>query len=822
MRRSFVLLVAIAALTACGTDPLSRDLLDAADLDGGGGGDAATDTGGVDDGGNPDTIDPPDTGVDTVDPPDTGMDTIDPPDIGVDTDPPDTSVDIGMDTAVDVGVDTSIDAGVDTGPDADPDTGCTDECRPGGRGCEGNVLVSCELGASGCFELLEVDCADFDAVCDPDTATCDTGDPCPEPPADCDAAGDAFCDGDARVLCTLDATGCLVRTEEDCSDDGLTCVERGARVACGDICGTIDTCPAESYCDGGAAVNCAPDANGCLVERSREDCATDGGACVLEDDGFAACDADACAAFDVCDPDAYETRCDGAVFLSCELNGAGCFVESGENCSFRRGGFCDVDEGCLIDLCGDGEVNGDLGETCDDQNRTSGDGCSNECQTEDGFTCYGEPSECERLVCGDDVIAFGEGCEDGNERDGDGCSSDCYIELPERGDRLTIDRTITSGIPYTAPNEGCTEGFGPGDNFDAFWAVNNTGSTQSVSINPTGEGGGGPGGFFQTAVFAEPWRPGVEPDFCLEASGFGGGEAGLRDFTVEPGQVVAIVVSTFGGGPVDYTVELSSAGCGDGRVQSALGEVCDDGGRESGDGCSATCTLEDGFACEGEPSECYFVECGDGRVAEDAGEECDDANDVDLDGCTGCIEDDGALCYGEPSICVTPVCGDDVIELGEGCEDGNTTDGDGCSSSCEIELPPPGTAIEVEDTLDSIGEYARPGQGPSCGGGFGGGGDPDYPWEALSFTNTSDVRVVVDVVATWSGDGYLFVYEDFFDPSMPLDRCLFGDDDDGALNRSAVRDIEVDPGETIVVVASSFGSGGGTALGPYTLEVTTR
>lgn len=44
-------------------------------------------------------------------------------------------------------------------------------------------------------------------------------------------------------------------------------------------------------------------------------------------------------------------------------------------------------------VCGDGYVRG--GEACDDGNHTDGDGCSQECAVEDGYTCAaGSPSAC--------------------------------------------------------------------------------------------------------------------------------------------------------------------------------------------------------------------------------------------------------------------------------------------------------------------------------------------------------------------------------------------------------------------------------------------
>ncbi len=42
--------------------------------------------------------------------------------------------------------------------------------------------------------------------------------------------------------------------------------------------------------------------------------------------------------------------------------------------------------------CGDGVV--DPSEGCDDSNLTDGDGCSQGCQVEPGWSCSGEPSLC--------------------------------------------------------------------------------------------------------------------------------------------------------------------------------------------------------------------------------------------------------------------------------------------------------------------------------------------------------------------------------------------------------------------------------------------
>lgn len=112
-------------------------------------------------------------------------------------------------------------------------------------------------------------------------------------------------------------------------------------------------------------------------------------------------------------------------------------------------------------------------------------------------------------------------------------------------------------------------------------------------------------------------------------------------------------------------------------------EGCDDGNLEDGDGCSASCQVEDTFACRGKPSSCYVRQCGDGLV--DDGEVCDDAEQEAGDGCNRiCGVEHGFVCGGEPSLCNSE-CGDGLVARDEGCDDTNLRNGDGCDSSCRVE-----------------------------------------------------------------------------------------------------------------------------------------
>jgi cysteine-rich repeat protein len=85
-------------------------------------------------------------------------------------------------------------------------------------------------------------------------------------------------------------------------------------------------------------------------------------------------------------------------------------------------------------ICGDGILQPELGENCDDGNTWWGDGCNEYCWVEYGWYCpnpgmpcyyYGNPG-----YCGDGMVQpdLGEQCDDGNWYDGDGCSSWCTLE----------------------------------------------------------------------------------------------------------------------------------------------------------------------------------------------------------------------------------------------------------------------------------------------------------------------------------------------------------------------------------------------------------
>ena len=76
--------------------------------------------------------------------------------------------------------------------------------------------------------------------------------------------------------------------------------------------------------------------------------------------------------------------------------------------------------------------------------------------------------------------------------------------------------------------------------------------------------------------------------------------------------------------------------------------------------------------------------CGDAVLT--ISEECDDQNFISGDGCSNtCLIEDGYLCDSSilPSDCV-PICGDSKNMIGEFCDDGDISSADKCEGDCSM------------------------------------------------------------------------------------------------------------------------------------------
>lgn len=134
--------------------------------------------------------------------------------------------------------------------------------------------------------------------------------------------------------------------------------------------------------------------------------------------------------------------------------------------------------------------------------------------------------------------------------------------------------------------------------------------------------------------------------------------------------------------------------CGDGA--RGPGEECDDANTAEGDGCSAACAVEEGWACTEPPfgtSMCSDT-CGDGLI-DPPFEECDDGDansDTTPDACR--------------TSCRSASCGDSVLDSGESCDEG-ADNSDSAANACRTTCAPASCGDGVIDT----GETCDPGGG---------------------------------------------------------------------------------------------------------------
>lgn len=248
--------------------------------------------------------------------------------------------------------------------------------------------------------------------------------------------------------------------------------------------------------------------------------------------------------------------------------GKGC----SNDCKAEDGWRCVPGSCSRLPFCGDGTVQSDLGEKCDQGAAQGSPGCSDDCKTMDAScTCSpGKACVCQTPACGDGKVQVGEQCDDGNSPY-PGCSETCQLEtgykcpfagapcVPECGDGILVKpaELCDPGMKLTNVAQACNADCSvkPG------WVCTDTGCSQTVCGNGKVEGTEG----------------------CDPASKNNDlGDGCTATCTAEPTCPAA-------GGPC-------TTKCGDGLILS--GEQCDDGNAVSGDGCSDKCTVEDGFICE--------------------------------------------------------------------------------------------------------------------------------------------------------------------------------------------------------------------------------
>ncbi|MFO0549126.1 MAG: DUF4215 domain-containing protein [Polyangiaceae bacterium] len=238
-----------------------------------------------------------------------------------------------------------------------------------------------------------------------------------------------------------------------------------------------------------------------------------------------------------------------------------------------------------ISPCGDGAIGS--GEQCDDGNIAAGDGCSPTCAVEAGYSCAGTPSVCTQtpgLDCANPIVAS----------DGFVFQSSNIAQYADNYNYSDASCQDVGGSPNASPEVVFQISLNAGERLN----IQNLGTLDTVMQVTQGTCGAG-------TCFAK-WDDPENPGLTFTATTTDTYYVAVESYSASPSPTATI--------DLHFTV----ATCGDSAVE--LGEPCDDGNTNPGDGCSATCTVESGYSCTGSPSVCTQtpgVDCGSPIVATD-------------------------------------------------------------------------------------------------------------------------------------------------------------------------------------------------------------
>ena len=356
-------------------------------------------------------------------------------------------------------------------------------------------------------------------------------------------------------------------------------------------------------------------------------------------------------------------------------------------------------------VCGNGVIQS--GETCDDSNTASGDGCSNLCAVEQGYACTGTPSVCTIIsVCGDGAITGSETCDDANTTAGDGCNASC---APESGYAClgqpsvctlqtaavtAVRLSMHTGSQIVAGQTGVTLlrfklTAGP-KRIVSGNPVTDTFRIQSLIVRSTT---GALSDFSACRIFGDTDRNGtpdqlVSGTTCLALAGtltVGVQDAItllseeskdyflVADFSATPaGSAYQVHIpddNVFVTVKADYTGGSSNQDITEHRYDN----VCISPVTTNLTLCSTGVWAQTATGSTTLYTVSIPVVCGNGITQ--GTEQCDDGNQSNTDACT--------------NVCQNAVCGDTFIQGTEECDDGNQIETDDCDNACNLTTPTP-------------------------------------------------------------------------------------------------------------------------------------
>lgn len=245
---------------------------------------------------------------------------------------------------------------------------------------------------------------------------------------DCSSVNNNYSGGELKCSdsCTFDTSGCavgvvgvtcgngVINANEQCDDsnrqngDGCSrnCIVEGSYSCVGvpsvctsqgvfftepPVCGNGARESAEE-CDDGDNYDGDGCSSECEIETEENLCGTDdevceygtGSVCTTSNGyrGVRNCRSD-CSGYRDCNTNAY---CGDNIVNGPEE------CDSGNDNSNSEPNACRED--CTVSECGDGVVDNERGEFCDDGDNNNGDGCSASCSIQSGYSCTGSPSVC--------------------------------------------------------------------------------------------------------------------------------------------------------------------------------------------------------------------------------------------------------------------------------------------------------------------------------------------------------------------------------------------------------------------------------------------